>query len=245
MHTYYYDKDKISRAVDQGQHRELIGGMWDDIGDLQLAFLKSQGLKPHHRLLDIGCGSLRLGVRAVDYLDAGHYFGTDLNASLMQAGYDREIVPASLQDKLPRENLQEDSEFTFHDIPGNIDFAMATSVFTHLPLNHLRLCLTNLEHHLTGPCLFFFTIFTPPEGQPVVGRYEQLDGIVSYDHKDPYHYDPGDIAFAGRQTGWSFQFIGDWNHPRNQKIMLAKLDPARPSSHPSLLDRVSGLFASR
>jgi cyclopropane fatty-acyl-phospholipid synthase-like methyltransferase len=44
----------------------LIGGLGELMGDHQLQFLVDQGLKPEHRLLDIGCGSLRLGVKAID-----------------------------------------------------------------------------------------------------------------------------------------------------------------------------------
>lgn len=44
-------------------HRNYVGGLWDEIGLLQFEFLKSRGLKPHHVLVDIACGSLRAGVR--------------------------------------------------------------------------------------------------------------------------------------------------------------------------------------
>ena len=76
-------------------------------------------------------------MRAVDFLDSGHYWGTDLNESLLDAGYEKEIVPASLTDKLPRENLVTDGDFKFPSIPQEINFAIAQSLFTHLPLNPL------------------------------------------------------------------------------------------------------------
>ncbi len=70
-----------------GQHKDFVGGMWDEIGDFQIGFLKARGLSPGHRLVDIGCGSLRGGVRFVSYLDRGGYYGLDINASLIEAGH--------------------------------------------------------------------------------------------------------------------------------------------------------------
>jgi hypothetical protein len=41
------------------RHRDVVGGMWDDIGKLQFDFLCDHGLRPSCRLIDIGCGCLR------------------------------------------------------------------------------------------------------------------------------------------------------------------------------------------
>ena len=161
----YYEIDAIAAAVERGGHRQIVGDLWDELGALQIEFLVSNGLAPHHTLLDIGCGSLRLGVRAISHLNVGCYWGTDINESLMSAGYEREVSPAGLGEKLPRTNLVQDADFTFKGIPHHIDFAVAQSVFTHLPLNHMRLCLANLSAHLAGPCEFFFTVFMLPEGE--------------------------------------------------------------------------------
>ncbi|MEJ1968582.1 MAG: hypothetical protein WDN03_08130 [Rhizomicrobium sp.] len=90
----YYDRDLVDRQVARGNHRGITGGKWDFLGKLQLSFLVGNGLKPGHMLLDVGCGALRGGLHAVGYLEPAHYFGVDLNQSLIDAGYDREIAPA-------------------------------------------------------------------------------------------------------------------------------------------------------
>lgn len=78
----------LERTVHQrGEHRSFIGGMWDELGDLQFEFMKEQGLKPHHRLGDVGCGALRGGVKFIPYLDAGNYYGLDINASCIDAAW--------------------------------------------------------------------------------------------------------------------------------------------------------------
>ena len=83
MISRFYDRKAIADAVKAGRHRESVGGLWDQIGQLQFDFLVANGLRPEHKLLDIGCGSLRGGVKFVRYLQSGHYFGTDLNGSLL------------------------------------------------------------------------------------------------------------------------------------------------------------------
>ena len=111
MDSIYDDPRAITKAASQGRHRSIVGGGWDAIGALQLSFLRAHGLKPEHTLLDVGCGSLRAGVHLVPYLNAGNYFGIDLNQSLLDAGFDKEIVPLKLEDKLPRKNLAGDWRF--------------------------------------------------------------------------------------------------------------------------------------
>jgi hypothetical protein len=74
MDSNYDDKELIDKHVREGQHRAVIGGMWEEIGTLQLSFLVSQGLARSDKLLDIGCGCLRGGVYLVGYLDPGKLF---------------------------------------------------------------------------------------------------------------------------------------------------------------------------
>lgn len=222
MISNYYDKAGVAAAVARGEHRDVIGSMWDEIGGLQMAFLQANGLAPQHSLLDIGCGSLRLGIHAVAFLDAGNYWGTDLNSALLDAGYEKEIGPAGLSHKLPRGHLLTDDDFSFPEVPADMDFAIATSVFTHLPLNHMRLCLTNLAHRVTSPCTFFFTIFMPPNGGVVTESHRQRPGgKLTHPHRDPYHYSLADVVYAAAETPWSIEFVGVWNHPRNQMMIKA------------------------
>jgi len=218
MHNRYYEQDKLSRGVAAGRHREIIGGLWEEVGALQLEFLKSRGMKPAHKLLDIGCGSLRLGVGAIAYLEPGHYYGTDLRRELMDAGYEKELTPLGLEAKLPRENLVEDASFDFPGIPEDIDFAIAQSVFTHLPLNYMRRCIANIRRF---PRLkeFCFTVFLVPSAEDLAADATQWDGIVTHDCSDPFHVLAQDIAYFAGQYGLRSE-VFDWNHPRNQQMVV-------------------------
>src|SRR5882757_11035445 len=81
-----------------GSYRASVGALWDQLGALQFDYLVAHGLKPEHRLLDVGCGSLRGGVRFVDYLRPGNYYGLDISENLLAAGR-RELAKAGLTDR--------------------------------------------------------------------------------------------------------------------------------------------------
>ncbi len=61
------------KGIAKAGHRFYVGGHWEEIGKLQFDFLRSKGLKPESYLLDIACGSLRLGVKAIPFLEREHY----------------------------------------------------------------------------------------------------------------------------------------------------------------------------
>lgn len=222
MTNIYYDTRRIEKAVARGEHRGVVGGLWDEMGALQLDFLLARGLQPHHRLLDVGCGSLRLGRLAVDRLELGHYFGTDLSPALLDAGHAAELNDAQ-RARLPRQNLIATGDFDFSPLPAPIDMAIAQSVFTHLPLNHLRRCLIRLAPHMTVGGRFFVTFFECPDDRPITDDVQQggsVGGITTTDHRDPFHYRMSDLAFAAAEAPWTVARIGDWGHPRGQLMAV-------------------------
>jgi SAM-dependent methyltransferase len=217
--THYFDTAGIAAAVAAGAHRAAIGGLWEEIGRLQFDFLVSRGLRPDQKLLDIGCGSLRAGVKLVRYLDAGNYYGTDINESLLTAGYDIEIRNEGLLDKLPRSHLVTDGEFDFSWCPAPFDVVLAQSVFTHLPLNHLRVCLERLVGAAAAGARFYVTIFEIADDHPSHHPFSHPGGITTYGARDPYHYRFADMEYCCRGLPWRATRIGAWNHPRSQHMV--------------------------
>lgn len=219
----YYDEAEVRRTVERGGHREAVGGLWDELGRHQLAYLVSRGLRRGDRLLDVGCGALRLGVHAVDYLDAGNYFGIDISPSLVDAGYRLELDDAG-RSKLPRANLASNAEFDLSFLGGSIDMAIAQSLFTHLPLNHLRRCLSAVSGVLRPGGVFYATAWVLPDGAPIHRPHAwpgRLNGkaIVTTDIGDPYHHAMRDILYAAEGTDFTTEVVGDWGHPRGQPML--------------------------
>lgn len=224
MRPSYDDQAGIAAQVAAGRHRDLVGGLWDEIGCLQFEFLVARGLMPHHRLVDMGCGALRAGVHLVRYLEPGHYFGTDLNASLLEAGYEMELRPAGLAERLPRSNLVVDGSFDFGWAgPNRFDFALAQSVFTHLPMNDLRVALAKLTPAMAPGGRLFVTLFLVPDEHPFDSAFRHASGTVSRPNADPFHYWRADIDHLLQRTLWAVEWLGDWNHPRNQTMLILHL----------------------
>jgi SAM-dependent methyltransferase len=220
LESPYFDHQQIQPAVDRGEHREVVGGLWDEIGDLQFRFLIEHGLQPQHTLLDIGCGSLRGGVHFIRYLEAGNYVGVDINQSLLDAGFDVELKAAGLQDKMPRENLVCLAKFEFDQSGRQFDFALAHSMFTHLTFNNIRRCLERLTSAMKIGGHFFATFFElPPIANPSLPHTHAPGEIVTYDTRDPYHYKLADFFYAASGLPWQIRYLGKWGHPRGQRML--------------------------
>lgn len=186
------------QALAKGRHRDIVGGRWDETGRVQMRILRDAGMQPHHRLLDIGCGSLRLGCKAVPFLDPGNYWGTDASALLMRRGWELELAE---KDRLSPSQLIEDAGFTFPGIPPDIDFAIAFGVFTHLPHDMLFPALSRLRNHCPHLRTLLLTLFLAPQEKP--GAFRQPDGVVTHTDRPPYHIAPHQAERAISAAGFS------------------------------------------
>jgi cyclopropane fatty-acyl-phospholipid synthase-like methyltransferase len=207
--------------IDAGMHREFVGGLWDELGALQFAFLQARGLQPHHRLVDVGCGALRGGVHFVRYLDPGHYFGIDCNASLISAGK-RELEAAGLADRAP--HLLISDKFALTGFATTFDAAIAVSVFTHLPMNHIVRCLVELRKVLKPDAHFYASYFEAPTPACLEPQRHERGGIVSHYDADPYHYAFAEIEWMANIAQMKVERFGDWGHPRDQRMLVFAVD---------------------
>lgn len=216
----YYDEEGVQRAVGSNGYRGLVGGHWDLMGELQFSQMLAHGLTPDHKLLDIGCGALRGGVHFVKYLEPAHYFGTDLNRSLLDAGYDKELGALDLQGRLPRQNLHTTSEFDFAKFDETFDRAIAFSLFTHLPLDVIRTCLERLADVMRPGGVFYATFFEAPENQPTFLSINHAPGeVTTYAGRDPYHQRYRDYLHMTEDLPWDVGYIGEFEHPRGQRMI--------------------------
>ena len=190
-------------------HRAYVGGMWEEIGALQFNFLVAQGLRPDHHLLDIACGALRLGVKAIPYLEPGHYLGIEKEAALVKAGLEEELDAAVRQAKQP--NVVVSDSFAFEKLGKTADFAIAQSLFSHFPPQLIRTCMSRLHPFLNDGGTFFATFFET--------RQRVRNPDVAHDH-GYFAYTADEFAEFGQSTGYETRYIGDWNHPREQ-VMVA------------------------
>lgn len=220
MDSVYDDPRLIAAQILAGRHRDVIGGRWDELGQLQLDFLVAEGLAPHHVLLDIGCGSLRGGVKFVPYLDPGNYWGVDKNKALLDIGYDIELRRLGLAERQPRAQLVRLPDFEFADLGMQCDYAIAQSLFTHLSSDSIRRCLTRVMPAMRSGARLYATFFELEDGEPRECEKLHPDGMtVSYGDRSFYHYHLDDFRAALDGLPARLDHVGDWGHPRGQRMI--------------------------
>jgi hypothetical protein len=188
--------------------RGFVGGLWHELGELQFRFLVDQGLEPHHVLLDIACGSLRAGVRLIPYLDAGCYLGIDIDSSLIEHG--RTIELGERLCAIKRPEFVVSGSFEFERFSRRPDYAIAQSLFTHLTPADIGLCLRNLSAVAQPGTVLFATFFEV--AQPFANPAQ------SHPHA-PFRYTRDEMRKLGEAAGLRMDYIGAWNHPRDQKML--------------------------
>jgi SAM-dependent methyltransferase len=231
-----FSADDIARR----RHRQRIGRMWAVVGPMQRVFLVEQGLAPAHRLLDVGCGPLRAGIHLVEYLAPAHYYGIDINATLLDAGYEHEL-PAHLRERLPRDHLRVTDRFDC-DFGVPFDYAIAQSVFTHVSLNDIRLCVYRVSRQLTPEGRFFATFFEAPRGHPLD---QPLNGGRRWTERNAFFYYRQDLEWAAWSAGCKMRYIGDWGHPRGQRMVEFRRAKAMrtPTGRPPIVERAVSMMS--
>jgi hypothetical protein len=205
-------------------HRAYVGGLWDEIGKLQLDFMVANGLKPENYLLDIACGSLRAGVRFIEYLEPGHYLGIEKEHELLRSGVDLELGADTYAQKRPE--LVISGTFEFDKFKAQPNFAIAQSLFTHLPAPLIADCLRKLCKFIGEDGVFYATF---SETAPVIVNPRRPHSAVIF------RYTRREMINLGLQNGWSAQYLGEWGHPRGQKMVCYRpLDKAHFRAAPPI-----------
>lgn len=113
-------------------HEGFLGvpvATFEEAGRSQLIELLRQGLRPESRLLDFGCGCLRIAYWLVRFLDPDCYYGIEPARKRVETGLQYLFTPEILNAKRP----QFDYNATFDSSAFNVhfDFFLARSIWTH------------------------------------------------------------------------------------------------------------------
>jgi SAM-dependent methyltransferase len=161
-------------------------------------------------------------VQFLRYLQAGNYYGIDVNTSLVEAGFSLELPKVGLGSSLSRDHVRVTEDFDASGFGVRFDRVIAVSLWTHLPLNHIQRSLAAVSRVLAPGGIFFSSLFHCPAGQDLLAPLvHQPGGIISHRDRDPYHYRPEDIAFLIDQLRLPLrmEWIGEWGHPRAQQMV--------------------------
>ena len=197
--------DKPYRAyVGPPQEYDLVSAMVFNL-------LTSAGLREHHRLLDVGCGSLRAGRLLIPYLNEGCYFGVDPNKPLVEAGIANEVGMDLIRIKKPTFSFK-DSMKDFND-PLNLDYAVAQSIFSHCGIDLIESWLEQISFHLKPTGALFATFVPGLENHAGSG----------WVYPSCVYYTPIKLAEIASKFGLYFMLL-DWAHTRQAWGLFAKKD---------------------
>lgn len=189
------------------EYREHIGpaAFYDIQTAIQFNLLTALGLREHHTLLDIGCGSLRAGRVFIPYLQAGHYFGIEPLPWLIQEGIAREIGADLIGLKKPV--FDHDEHFTLTTFGRRFDFMIAQSIFSHCSQAQIRRCIAQARQALAPDGVFAATFFLGPV------NYEGDKWVAKADYTLEH------MQAMVRGEGMECTPI-DWPHPDPQQWIL-------------------------
>lgn len=196
------------------EHRAYVGPAenYDLAAALQFSLMTYRlGMREKHYLLDLGCGSLRVGRLFIPYLQAGHYYGIEPAASILEDGIRYEIGRELIGLRQPV--FSHDDSFTLSAFGRQFDFILAHSIFSHAAPWQVRHCLREAVKVMHAESQFAATMIP---GETSNERQEWLYG-------PPYgvEYRIDDMQQMAADAGLSCTIV-DWPHP-SQTWLLFKL----------------------
>jgi SAM-dependent methyltransferase len=203
-----YGKHTDKRIAETGYQAAIGGGTnWDFHGELQRDFLIAQGLKPHHALLDIGCGTGRLARKAAPRCQ---YWGYDISAGAVDAA--NALSHEEGWDKFrPTISLNWPNGALFN-------FIWAFSVFIHLPREECVKLMT-LVGAVMAPAARFYFSYVPEDRDWRSGLKQFRHTLKTY-------------QACAAEAGLTFEDVPNWiestgrkpsRETGNQRIALATL----------------------
>jgi SAM-dependent methyltransferase len=207
------DRENLGLGLKPGDphYRAYVGPPedYDLIAAMTFNLLTTLGLRQHHALLDVGCGSLRIGRLLIPYLNSGKYFGLEPAEWLVAEGIKHELGQAVVQIKRPT--------FFFTDFPETVvrakvsfDFVLAQSIFSHCGLDLINGWLSAVSRSLAQDGALIAT-FLPGEED------SQRAGWV---YPECVNYLPATLARAAADVSLRFEIL-DWKHPRQTWALFA------------------------
>jgi SAM-dependent methyltransferase len=182
---------------------------YDLVAAMTFNLLTTLGLRQHHSLLDVGCGSLRIGRLLIPYLNRGKYFGIEPNQWLVEEGIKKEIGEALLEIKRPKFYFT-DSPMILGDVQIAFDFAVAQSIFSHCGLDLIVPWLSSIAKSLALNGALVATFLPDEKDSTETGWI--YPGCVKFK--------PDTLRNAAAEAGLRFEIL-DWRHPRQTWALFA------------------------
>jgi SAM-dependent methyltransferase len=183
---------------------------YDLVAAMAFGLLTTLGMRQQHRVLDIGCGSLRVGRLLIPYLNRGNYTGHEPNEWLVREGIANEVGDDQVRIKQPHFVFTA-SAAPLVDDGRKYEFMLAQSIFSHTGPDLLEQWLAEASQLLDDSGVLVAT-FIPGESD--------CDG-TGWIYPDCVTFKPSTVAALAKRHGLDFVPL-DWRHPRQSWAAFAK-----------------------
>lgn len=200
-------------------YRAFIGPplQYDFMGATQFRLLCTLGLRAHHQVLDLGCGSLRAGRFLINYLESGNYCGIEPNQWLIDEGIKEQLGDSLIEIKKPR--FDNNSEFNTAAFGQNFDFIIAQSIFSHTGNDLIPSALSNIYQSLNDNGIALITFI---KGE------KDFDGD-GWIYPECVEFTLPKIYEFATNAGFQVQEL-PWYHPRQTWFYFVKNNEKKLSS---------------
>ena len=125
-----------------------------------MQMLLENGFDETKTLLDIGCGSLRMGRLFILFLLPSKYYGIEPEFEMVEEGLKEEVVKPFSNKLLwyKKPVFVYNERFDMREFDVKFDFVLAAQVFIHCGKSQLIQCLTNVKSKLKPESKLFFSI---------------------------------------------------------------------------------------
>lgn len=115
------------------QHHSNYGEPWAGGRDVFEFLAESAHLRPNSHVLEIGCGTLRVGLHFIRYLNPEHFHCLERDELSLMAAFRYELPSQGLLQKRPLIVRGEDMDFSKFGSGVVYDLIYASAVFLHMP----------------------------------------------------------------------------------------------------------------
>jgi len=187
--------------------------LFDKIGEHQFETLLQAGVRKTHKVLDYGCGCLRLGKHLVPYLRKGSYTGLDVDQQLLDDGV-QELTETVNKKKAPTFVLGDPENFDSVELlqlSGPYNWAVYHSIFNHASVAQVQALLAAASSYLK-------------EGGQIIATF--LGGDEDYTGEDwnyplAHTYTPETVVQLFQYAGFTNVTLLPVEHPTGQTWVTA------------------------
>ncbi|CAN6818111.1 hypothetical protein YC2023_038177 [Brassica napus] len=171
------------------QHHSNYGEPWAGGRDVFEFLAESSNLKPNSRVLEIGCGTLRVGLHFIRYLNPSHFHCLEKDELSLMAALRYELPSQGLLHKRPLILRGDDMEFSKFGSGVTYDLIYASAVFLHMPD---KLVWTGLER--------------------LVGKLKPYEGRIFVSHNVKFCSRLGGDECAKKLASLGLEYLGKQTH---------------------------------